>query len=291
MKKGIDKIKPYIYILPAFIFLCLFTYYPFLKSIYLSLFRYNLSTPQKKFIGLENYIHLFKDPVFWIVVKNNIFYAIGTIIASVGTALIFAIMIHENIRKKTYFMTSIFYPNVIPMAAAAMIWVWLFSPGYGLIDYLLSKIGFDDIEWLSDHRYALVAIIIVGVWKSIGYYMILFLAGLQNIPDELYEAGKIDGAVGLKKVIYITFPMLSPTILFVIIIAIMNSFQAIDQVYLMTRGGPGNATNLIVFFIYENAFRFYDIGYASTITSLLLIVLLILTILTFRVSKRRVYYA
>jgi len=172
-----------------------------------------------------------------------------------------------------------------------MIWVWLFTPGYGLINYFVRQLGFPDIKWLEDRQFALIALIVVGIWKRVGYYMIVFMAGLQNIPQEIYGAGSIDGATGFKKTFYITLPLLSPTTFFVVIIAIMHSFQAIDQIYLMTHGGPANATNMFVYYIYENAFMFYDLGYASALTSVLLFALLLLTLLAFVVSARRVHYA
>ena len=209
---------------------------------------------------------------------------------SVVLALLLAILIHENIKRKAAYQVAIFYPNIIPMAAAAMIWVWLFTPGYGLINYFMRQFGFPDIKWLEDSQFALSALIVVGIWKRVGYYMIVFMAGLQNIPQEIYSAGAIDGATGIRKNLYLTLPLLSPTTFFVVIIAIMHSFQAVDQIYLMTQGGPANATNMFVYFIYENAFMFYDIGYASSLTSILLVVLLIATGLAFWVSAKRVHY-
>ena len=224
------------------------------------------------------------------VVKNNLYYALGTILISVVLALILAILLHENIKRKAAYQVAIFYPNVIPMAAAAMIWVWLFTPGYGLINYYARQLGFPDIKWLEDRQFALIALVVVGIWKRVGYYMIVFMAGLQNIPQEIYQAGKIDGATGFKKNLYLTLPLLSPTTFFIIIIAIMHSFQAIDQIYLMTQGGPANTTNMFVYFIYENAFMFYDVGYASALTSVLLVALLITTILAFWISAKRIHY-
>ena len=290
-RKSISKTKPYLYIIPSFVFLAIFTYYPFVNSTYLSFFKYNLSTPDKAFSGLSNYVQILHDPLFWTVVKNNIVYASGTIVVSVSLGMILAIVVHENIKRKGFYQVAIFYPNVIPMAAAAMVWVWLFTPGYGLINYFIRQLGFPDIKWLEDRQFALVALMVVGIWKRVGYYMIVFMAGLQNIPQEIYAAGTMDGATGLKKNFYLTLPLLSPTTFFVVIIAIMHSFQAIDQIYLMTHGGPGNATNMFVYFIYENAFMFYDIGYASALTSVLLVFLLLLTLLAFTVSSRRVHYA
>ena len=292
MNKIIKKTRPYLYVLPAFFFLCVFTYYPFVKSIYLSLFRYNMSTPNKVFIGFSNYVAIFHDPVFLKVVKNNILYSLGTIIVSVTVSMFLAIVMDEQIKHKTFYQVSLFYPNIIPMAAASMIWVWIFAPGYGMINYYIKLLGVPNINWLENSKFALVALMIVGIWKRMGYYMIIFIAGLQNIPKEIYNAGKIDGVTGLKRYLYITIPLLSPTTIFIVIIAIMDSFQAIDQVYLMTRGGPADATNMFVYYIYEQAFRFFDVGYSSALTSILLIVLLIITLISLKISsKRTTYYA
>jgi len=290
-KKLGGTIKPYLYLLPSFFFLSIFTFYPFFNSLYLSFFKLNMSTPNKAWVGLSNYQKILHDAVFWTVVKNNLFYATGTIVVSVSLGLILAILVHEKISRKGFYQVAIFYPNVVPMAAAAMIWVWLFTPGYGLLNYFIRQLGIPDIKWLEDRQFALIALILVGIWKRVGYYMIVFMAGLQNIPQELYSAGAIDGATGVRKTFYITLPLLSPTTFFIMIIAIMHSFQAIDQIYLMTQGGPANATNMFVYFIYENAFMFYDIGYASALTSVLLILLLLLTLAAFGVSSRRVHYA
>ena len=284
------NVVPYLYLIPAFVFLSLFTYYPLLESLYFSLFRYNLSTPKKIFIGFSNYVHVWEDSLFWQVLRNNALYCLGLIPSSVIIGLFLAVLINQKIRGISFYRTAMFYPHIIPMAAAAMIWLWLFTPSYGLINYYLGKIGFGDVKWLFDRKWALIAIIMVGVWKKIGYYMIIFLAGLQIIPPELYDAATMDGATKLKKFHYITLPLLSPTSFFVLIMAFIHSFQAIDQVYLMTRGGPGNATNLFIYYIYENGFLFRDIGYASTLTAILLVSLLILTFLVFHFLETRVHY-
>jgi ABC-type sugar transport system permease subunit len=172
-----------------------------------------------------------------------------------------------------------------------MIWLFIFTPGYGLLNYHLQKLGLPNIEWLGDSRYALKALIIVGVWKYMGYYMLLLMAGLQNIPLELYEAGTLEGAIGWKKFRWITLPLLAPSLFFVFIMAIINSFQAVDQIYLMTRGGPANSTNMLVYYIYQNGFRFWDMGYASTLTSVLFGILLLITILSFGIINRRIHYS
>ncbi len=286
----IKTFYPYLYLLPGFLFLAAFTHYPIIRTFYLSFFRQNLSSPQKQFIGVENYVLAAKTPLFWQVVGNNLLYALGTIPTSLVLGLLFALLINQKIRGMTIYRVAIFYPVVIPMAAAAMIWLWMLTPTYGLVNYYGRKIGLPDIHWLGKSNLALWALVVVGIWKRVGYYMIIFLAGLQVIPVYLYEAAILDGANAWKRFWKITLPLLSPTTFFLGIMAVIDSFQSIDQVYLMTHGGPGNATNLFIYYIYINAFRFFDLGYASTVSSVLFVILLGLTVLAFKFLHKRVHY-
>jgi sn-glycerol 3-phosphate transport system permease protein len=291
MNSLIKTVQPYLYLLPGFLFLATFTHYPIIRTFYLSFFRQNLSLPQKQFIGVENYVLATKTPLFWEVFGNNLLYALGTIPTSLILGLLFALLINQKIRGITIYRVAIFYPVVIPMAAAAMIWLWMLTPTYGLVNYYGRKLlGLPDINWLGEPNLALWALVAVGIWKRVGYYMIIFLAGLQVIPTHLYEAAILDGANAWKRFWKITLPLLSPTTFFLSVIAVIDSFQAIDQVYLMTHGGPGNATNLFIYYIYLNAFRFFDMGYASTVSSVLFVILLGLTVLAFKFLHKRVHY-
>lgn len=295
MNKGIfDKIYktiyPYLYILPSYVFLGIFTFYPIFRAFYLSFFRDSLASPQRSFIGLDNYEYLFfEDHVFWTALRNNFIYLL-TIPIAVGLGLLAALIVDQILNKTTFYKAAIFSPTMIPMAAAAMVWLFIFTPSYGVLNYYLGYLGIPNIDWLGDTRFALPAIMIVGSWKYIGYYMILILAGLQTIPETLYEAGRIEGAVGFKKFRYITLPLLGPHLFFVVLIAIVNSFQVIDQIYLMTRGGPSNATNMLIYYIYQQGMQFWDIGYASAVTSVLFVFLLAVTVLAFKVISKRIHY-
>jgi len=290
MLSGQRKWLPWLFILPTFSFLAVFTYYPAIKSVILSFHAMNLASPEPKFIGFLNYIRALKTPLFWTVVRNNLWYSGVTVPITLVLALFLAMLVNRKLQASTLYKTAFFYPNVIPMAAAAMVWLYIFLPGYGILNYLLNKIGAPNIEWITDRRYAMWALIIVAIWKNAGYYMVIFLAGLQQIPKVLYEAATIDGASPLRKFLSITWPLLSPTTFFAVVISIINSFQAIDQVYLMTRGGPGNATNMFVYYIYQVAFRFWDFGYASALTVILLVLLLVITVLGFVFVERKVFY-
>lgn len=290
LRKIWRSLIPYLFLLPAFIFLIVFTHYPIIKSIWTSFFRWNLSTPDMVWAGLENFQRMMNDDLFWLVLRNTVYYAIGTVIPSVTLALFCAVFANEKIRGLSFFRSAIFYPTIIPMAAAAMIWVWIYADGYGLINYYMKMIGLKSIPWINNLTWALPALMAVGIWKYFGYYMVIFLAGLQGIDLELYEAATIEGANPWSKFWKITFPLISPTTFFVIIIAIINSFQSIDQVYIMTQGGPANATNVLVYYIYENAFLFADFGYGYAISSVLFVILLIFTVIYFLLLSHRVHY-
>lgn len=283
-------LEPYIYLLPSLVFLLAFTHYPVLLSFWSSLFQWDLSTVDKVWAGLDNFQRLVNDDLFWLVLRNNLVYALGTVLPSVTLAMFLGILANEKIRGLSFFRSAMFYPTIIPMAAAAMVWVWIYSGGYGLINYYFKQIGLPNIDWLNNLTWSLPALMLVGIWKYTGYYMVIFLSGLQSIDPELYEAATIEGANPWTKFRSITLPLLSPTTFFVVIIAIINSFQAIDQVYVMTSGGPSNATNMLVFYIYQNAFMFADFGYGYTLSSVLFVILLAFTLIYFLALSRRIHY-
>jgi ABC-type sugar transport system permease subunit len=282
---------PYLFLLPSLVFLALFTYYPIGFSAYLSLFRWNILNPERIFIGLENYLSLWQEPLFWLVLRNNLFYALGTIPTTMALALFLAVLVNQNLGKvRSVYRVALFYPTMIPMVAAAMLWVWIFNPGIGLFNYYTSFLGVPHIEWLYDRHWALPAIIIMSIWKNFGYFMLIYLAALQGIPADLYEAASIEGAGAWRRFWRITFPLLTPASLFVFVVAIISSFQVFDQVFVMTQGGPADQTNVLTFYIYQNAFRFWDIGMGATLTTIFICLLLVVILVVFRYVGRRVYY-
>ena len=281
----------YLYLLPSLVFLALFTYYPMGFSAYLSLFRWNVLNPERVFIGLENYLTLWREPLFWLVLRNNLFYALGTIPTTMALALFLAVLVNQNLgRVRSVYRVALFYPTMIPMVAAAMLWVWIFNPGIGLFNYYTSFLGVPRVEWLYDRHWALPAIIIMSIWKNFGYFMLIYLAALQGVPADLYEAASIEGAGAWRRFWGITFPLLTPASLFVFVVAIISSFQVFDQVFVMTQGGPADQTNVLTFYIYQNAFRFWDIGMGATLTTIFICLLLVLIVVVFRYVGRRVYY-
>lgn len=281
----------YGFLLPGLVFLVFFTYFPLALSAAFSFFRWNVLNPEPVFVGLANYLTLFRDPLFWLVVRNNLFYALGTIPTSMAVALALAILVNQRLGwGRGFYRAALFYPTMIPMVAAAMLWVWIFNPGIGLLNYYLGFLGIPKIEWLYSRYWALPAIILMSIWKNFGYFMLIFLAGLQGIPAELHEAASIEGAGAWRRFWHITFPLLAPVTLFVFVVAVIASFQVFDQVYVMTQGGPANQTNVLTFYVYQQAFRFWDLGMGATLTTLFVVGLLGTVGLIFRLIGRRVYY-
>ena len=290
-RRWAQTLRPYAYILPTFVFLFIFTHWPILRTFYVSFFKWNMASPTMEFVGAANYVQAWKTPLFWQVLGNNLLFAAGTVPLTLAIALALALLINQKIRGLALYRALLFYPTMIPMAAAAMIWLWILTPNYGLLNYYGKWLGLPDVHWLGHRTLALWALVLVGVWKRVGYYMVIYLAGLQVIPEHLYEAARIEGAGPWQRFWKVTFPLVSPTTFFVGVMAVIDAFQAIDQVYLMTGGGPGNATNLFIFYIYQNAFRFFDFGYGSAVSAILFLILLALTLLAFRTLHRKVHYA
>ena len=257
---------------------------PICASFLISLFDWNLiNLPE--FVGLDNYKELFKENTFWQILLNTLVYAIATTIFSVIIPLFLAILLNEKIKGANFFKTVYFLPFITPMIVLAVVWAWIFDPNYGVLNFLFQS----DFKWLYDTKLAMPALILVSVWKNIGYNMILFLSGLQNIPDDINEAAQIDGATGLTKFIKVTCPLLSPTILFVALVTTISSFQVFDLIFLMTSGGPENSTTVLVYWVYKNAFEFFKIGKASAIAYILFVVIVGISALQWFSRKKWVY--
>ncbi|KAB2840916.1 MAG: sugar ABC transporter permease [Melioribacteraceae bacterium] len=240
---------------------------------------------ESTFVGLDNYIRLFSDPEFWSVLKNTLYYTLGTVPLNMVLSLSVAYLLNKQIAGKKILRTMFFAPVVISPVAAAVIWRWLYDPNFGIINYVLSLAGIDSINWLNDPDAAMFAVIIMGVWKTFGINMVLFAAGLQAIPEHYYEAAEIDGAGKLSKFWNITIPLLTPTTMFILIMSMIASLQVFDIVYVLTSGGPLGSTKVLVFYVYEHAFKFFEMGYASAISYVLFAILFIFTMLQFRFMK------
>src|SRR6056297_2183942 len=289
MRKQLD-LKLFAFLLPSLVFLAIFTYYPIFDAIYLSFTRSDPYTPKPLWVGLKNYIEFFNDPIFWEIIINNLIYGIGTILPTMIMALFFAILINETVKFGTFFKLSIFYPLLVPYAAAAMVWVFMYDPSIGPINMLLDWVGIGKIGWLGDSNYSLFAIILMSIWKNLGYFMLIYLAGLQNISKEYYESATVEGAGWFQKHWKITVPLVGPSTIFVFIVSIIQSFKVFTQVYLMTQGGPGYSSNVLIYRTYEYGFSFWQLGKASTLTTIMILILLFLVLMVFGVFGKKVTY-
>lgn len=269
------------FLMPSIIGCLIFIFIPTILSFGLSFTKWNL-IGHIKFIGLTNYIELFSSREFWFILKNTVYYAIATTIIATIIPLILASVLNNKIKGANTFKTIYFMPFITPMIVIALIWQWIFDPNIGLVNTLLKT----HFEWLYDINLAMPVLIFISVWKLIGYNMIIFISGFSSINEQVYEAAKIDGANNIETFFKITCPLLSPTIFFVLLITTISSFQVFDLIYLMTQGGPENATNILVYWLYKNAFEFFEVGKASAIAYILFFIIFILTITQWNLRKR-----
>jgi sn-glycerol 3-phosphate transport system permease protein len=239
---------------------------------------------------MGNYIALFGQALFWQVVENTLLFSLVTVPVSVALALTFALLLNGKIALLGLWRTSIFYPTVLPMISGAAIWIFLYVPSYGLIDRVFALLGGSQINWLGTAGLALPAVMVTTIWKQAGYYMIFFLAGLQGLSTDILEASQLDGAAYFRTLRHIILPLLMPTTVFVTTIALVASVQAVDQVYLMTQGGPDNGTNVVLYLLYQIAFSNWDTGQAAALTVLLMVVLFGISWLNYRSLDRFTHY-
>ena len=268
------------FLLPSLLGCAVFIFLPSLFSFLLSFTSWDLLS-NIKFLGFENYIELFQTAEFYIVLKNTIIYAIAVTLFGTIIPFVLASVINSKIRGANAFKTMYFLPFVTPMIVIAMVWQWIFDPNIGFVNILLKS----NVQWLYDVDLALPVIILISVWKLIGYNMVIFLSGFAGLSDSVYEAARIDGANPIQTFFKITVPMMSPTIFFVVLITTISSFQVFDLIYLMTQGGPNNSTNVLVYWLYKNAFELFNIGKASAIAYILFLFILILTIIQWKLKK------
>lgn len=285
MKKFFNEdIQLNLLVLPALAGTFVFIIIPVFFSFYLSFCKWDLLS-NIEFVGLKNYFELLSSSNFGLIIQNTFVFAISTAIISIILPLILAAVLNNKIRGSEFFKTAYFLPFITPMIVIAIAWEWIFDPNNGLLNYVLRA----HINWLYDTKTAMIALIIVSAWKLIGYNMVIFLSGFSAINPNLYEASKIDGANAVQTFFRITLPMLSPTIFFVLVITTISSFQVFDLIYLMTQGGPMDSTNVLVYWIYKNAFEFFNIGEASAGAYILFLIILLLTVLQWKTRKKWVF--
>ena len=285
-----SAIHGWLMILPAGVLLASFTHIPAIRTFIHSFFSTPTGKNPAKFVGLENYAFLLEDEVFHQTLFNNIVFALGTIPVSIGLAIGMALWVNGAIRGRALVRFSYFLPTMLPMIAAANIWMFFYTPSYGLVDQFLGLFGYAQNNWLGDPATVLPCLMVLTVWKEAGFFMIFYLAALQSLPTEIYEAAKLEGVSRWYYFRRVTFPLLMPTTLFVLINALINSFKMVDMLFVMTDGGPDNASNLLLYYIYETAFSFWDSAYAATLTVVLFAILAVSAAIQFLYLDKRIHY-
>lgn len=289
-EKGLHKyLWVLFFLLPSLSGLIFFTMMPILASLGLTLYEWDLLTPPR-FIGLGNFQRLIRDQKFWAALGHTLYFIAGYVPLVMVIALGMAVVLNRKLKGVVLFRTAFFIPVVSAWVAVALLWKWIFNPRFGLLNYLLGLIGLQGPAWLFDPQWAMPAIIITSVWKDIGFVMVMFLAGLQGIPGEYYEAAAIDGASLWQRFRNITLPLLSPTAFFALIISLINSFQVFDQVWVMTEGGPAGATSVLVEQIVKNAFSYSRMGYAAALSWVLFLLVFVATAAQMGLQRRWVTY-
>jgi multiple sugar transport system permease protein len=278
----------YVFLAPGLILFSVFTAFALLFAFYLTFHEWSIIQPDKPFVGLQNYRDMVHDEKFRNSVVNTVYFTGVSVPAGMAIGLAIALLLNQPLRFRSLLRTMYFLPVVTPFVVVAIIWKWLYNGDFGLFNYYLLKTHLihDPLLWLSDKNLAMPAVILMTVWTSVGFSMVVYLAGLQSIPEELYEAARVDGAGPFARFRHITLPMLRPTTLFLLVIGIIGSFQVFTQIFVMTSGGPVDRTTTMVFYIYQSAFKFYEMGYASTLAFALFAMLLVFTALQLRLYRK-----
>jgi len=297
-----ESLEAYLYLLPAFVVLGVFTFYPVVRAFQISLYRWPVIGP-KTFVGFGNYLKLIGDREFWMALRNTSYYVLGSVPLTLALAILVAVLLNSRIRGRVIARVAFFIPYITPMVAATVVWRWVYDRDYGLLNYLLEllekalghlglTVNLGPVDWLNEPRLAIPILIVIGIWQYVGYQAIILLAGLQNIDRQFYDAAKVDGANTWHLFRYITVPLLTPQIFFLLIISMIGAFQLFTQVFILFVGNPGprDSAMTIVFYIYEKAFREFYMGVASAAAYILFGIIFLLTLIQFRLSRRWVFY-
>lgn len=288
MLKYYKRYVPYLFLFPAGVILLVFFFIPFFQTFVLSFRDYSSSIYNPAYVGLHNYIQLFKSPIFYQVLGNTFIYLFVAVPILATVPLFLAILINQKIKGITLYKILIYLPVIVSIVVAAIAFKWLYAD-QGILNYFMQKIGFHSIGWLTDTRFALISVIIVTIWKGIGYYMMIYLAGLMGVPKELYEACDIDGASAWRKHLTVTIPHIMPTIALVSTISAISAMKVFAEIYVMTKGGPLNSSKTIVYYIYERAFENLDLGYASAMAVVLLVIVMVFSLINIMCFERNKY--
>ncbi len=289
----IDTVHAYLYIFPAFLILGTFVLYPFVRAFWVSMFQWwNIRNP--KFIGVSNYITVLHDSLFWESLWHTVYYVLGAVAPTMVLALIIAVLLNSKIRGKSFFRTAYFLPYVTNTVAASMVFLWIYDRDYGLLNYILHTLFHVHlIDWLNSPQWAMPAVIILGIWRYLGFDIVIFLAGLQGIDRMYYDAAEVDGATAWDRFRHITLPLLSPTTFFVFIISIIGAFKVFQEIYVLwsgSSGGPLHSAMTIMVYFYNTAWGKIHLGEAAAVANILFIIIFIVTVIQMQLSKRWVFY-
>ncbi len=290
--RGRETLTGFAFLLPSLVPLVVFTLYPLATSGYLSLVKWNLLSPRKEFVGVANYTRMASDEALLRIFTNTAVYTVAVVSIGVVVGLILALLLNRPLWLRPVWRGAFFLPTVVPLAVLSGLWLWIYDPGFGLMNYVLRSVRLPTSQWLHSPTSALWAIIVMMSWQTAGYNMVILLAGLQNIPEDLYEAARLDGAGRGAILARITVPLLSPTLLFLVVVASIQAFRVFDPIWVMSlgTGGPANSTATLVFYLYRQAFMFFEAGYASAIAYLVVGIALAFTVVQFWLSRRWVTY-
>jgi multiple sugar transport system permease protein len=278
----------YLFLSPGLVLFLVFTVFAIIFSFYLSFHEWSIIEKEKPFVGLENYADILDDERFHRAVVNTVYFTGGSVPVTMGIGLLVAMLLNQPLRGRGLFRAMFFLPVVTPFVVVAILWKWLYNGDFGPLNYYLTSLGIvsEPLRWLADPDLAMPSVIIMTIWSGIGFSMVIYLAGLQAIPEELYEAAKVDGAGPLRRFWHVTVPMLTPTTLFLLVIGIIGSLQVFTQIFVMTSGGPAERTTTMVYFIYISAFKFYEFGYATALAYFLFAMVFVLTLFQLRLYRR-----
>jgi multiple sugar transport system permease protein len=285
-----EAIAAYIFLTPFLVFFSVFLVRAVILSVHISFYDWRLLRPRRPYIGLANYKELLNDDIWWLSVRNTLYFAAMTVAGTTIVALAAALAVTRPIRGQGFFRVLLYIPSLMSVGAVGLIWVWLLSTQFGVINYGLSFLGIHSINWLGDPNLVLPALSLTTIWWTFGFPMLIFIAGLQGIPDHLYEAARIDGAGGWQIFLRITLPLLRPTILFVTVTGVIAHFQVFGQPYIITSGGPGRASYTVIYYLYQMAWVAFRMGYGAAVAVAIAAIMAVVTAIQFLVISRRVEY-
>lgn len=290
-KLTVKKISSaWLFVIPALIPLIVFWIYPILRSIYISFTDWDYMSPNYNFVFFDNFIALFKDQRFYDALWNTVVFTIGTLIPTIVLGLLLALLMQKSFKGSGIIKFILFSPWVTPTVAVSIVWTWIYDPSSGIANAILDFLGLPGLQWIKSSQTAMIAVIIVTVWKSLGYAMIFYLSALEKVPKELYEASGMDGAKSWQRFRDVTIPCISPTTFFLMIITMVNSLQAYDQIQILTQGGPSGSTRTLLYMYYQLGFEEFNMGQATAVAIVLILITVLLSVVQFTGSKKWVHY-